>query len=271
LKLAEGMQMHFEEYEHRQLPDKNTCVLWAKELLDAVLKQQEMADKFTRQLEQLLPNAPQDGYQFLHQRVAAGSTYFLQAMDEMETSINNHLAEIKVKPKAKKYVSTLQQLCLLPQRKKEQLKQAIQITEGLVNGVNTTDLLQLVEHKREEIKTEQETEKKKAKPQKGDSNRISLQLFKEGKNIREIADIRELAPSTIESHLAAFIKTGEVDVKELVAESKIDVILQTVEELNLQTAATAPVKEKLGDDFTYGEIRAVLYYREWLQVNKTAD
>ncbi len=65
------------------------------------LKQQEMADKFTRQLEQLLPNAPQDGYQFLHQRVTAGSTYFLQAMDEMETSIKNHIAEIKIKPKAK--------------------------------------------------------------------------------------------------------------------------------------------------------------------------
>jgi hypothetical protein len=273
LKLAEGMQNHYDDYEKRTIPDKNACILWGKGLLDAVLKQQEMADKFTRQLEQLLPNAQQDGYQFLHQRVSAGSTWFLQAIDEMETSITNHITEVKPKPKAKKYVTTLQQLLLLAQRKKQLLQQAVQITEGLVKGAKATDLLQLVEDQKraDNIKTIEEAEKKTTKAQKGDSNRISLQLFKEGKNIAEIANLRQLAPSTIEAHLASFIRTGEVDVKELVAENKITVILRTIEELNLQTAATTPVKEKLGDAYSYGEIRAVLYYREWLQDSKTAD
>lgn len=273
LKLAEGMQMHFDDYEKHQIPDKNACILWAKDLLEAVLKQQEMANKFTRQLEQLLPNTPQDGYQFLHQRVLAGSSYFLQAMEEMETSIKNHIAEIKVKPKAKKYVTTLQQLNLLPERKKQQLQQAVLITEGLLKGAKATDLLQLVEDQKRTatIKTVEAEEKKTTKTSKGDSNRTSLQLFKKGKTIAEIAAIRELALSTIETHLASFVRTGELDVKELVAEDKINIILQTVEELNLQTAATTPVKEKLGDDFSYNEIRAVLYYREWLQVNKAVD
>ncbi len=273
LKLAEGVEMLYESYETRQVPDKNHCVLWAKALLDTVLKQQEMAGKFTRQLEQLLPIAMQDGYRFLHQRVSAGSTYFLQALDEMETSIKNHIAEIKVKPKAKKYVAALQQLSLLPQRKKQQLTQAVQITEGLVKGVNTSELLELVEQKRTEVinREQQEiTEKKTTKPQKGDSNRISLQLFKEGKSITEIATIRELAASTIGSHLVSFIKTGEVDVKDLVPEHKIAIILQTVEELNLSTPASSPVKEKLGEDFSWIEIKAVLSYREWLQVSKAA-
>jgi uncharacterized protein YpbB len=273
LKLAEGMEMHYESYESRQVPDKNYCVLWAKGLLDAVLKQQEMADKFTRQLEQLLPNAPQDGYQFLHQRVSAGSAYFLQAMDEMETSIKNHIAEIKVKPKAKKYVAALQQLSLLPQRKKQQLNQAVQITEGLTKGVNTTEILELVEQKRSEVikQEQQEVTEKKSKLQKGETNRISLQLFKEGKSISEIATIRELAISTIESHLVSFIKSGEVEVKELVPEHKIAIILHTVEELNLPTPASAPVKEKLGEDYSWIEIKAVLSYREWLQANKAAN
>lgn len=273
LKLAEGMQMHFEDYETRQLPDKNNCVLWAKAVLDAVIKQQEMAEKFTRQLEQILPNAPQDGYQFLHQRITAGSAYFLPAMEEMESSIKNHLAEMKVKTKAKKYVTTLQQLCLLPQRKQQQLKQAVQITEGLVKGVNATDLLELVaEHKKaEDIKTVENAEKITAKPQKGDSNRITLQLFNEGKSISEIAAVRGLASSTIESHLASFVRTGEVDIKAIVAENKIALILQVVEELNLPSSATTPVKAKLGDEFSHSEIRAVLYYRDWLQISKAAN
>jgi uncharacterized protein YpbB len=273
LKLAEGMQQFFEEYENRQLSDKNTCVLWAKENLDMVLKQQEMAEKFTRQLEQALPNAPQDGYQFLHQRVTAGSAYFLQAMDDMENAINNHLAEIKVKQKVKKYITALQQLNLLPQRKKQELKQAVQITEGLVKGVQTTDLLNLVEDSKrsEDNKAIEEAEKTKSKPQKGDSNRISLQLFKDGKRISEIASIRELAQSTIESHLISFIRTGEVDVKEIIEENKIAAILQAMEELNVQTTATTPVKTKLGDAFSHSEIRAVFYYRDWLQVSKAAQ
>ena len=272
LKIAEGMQTHFEEYENRQIPDKNNCVLWAKDVLEAAVKQQEMAEKFTRQLEQLLPNAPQDGYQFLHERVSAGSAYYLKAMDEMENSIKNHIAEIKIKTKSKKYVAALQQLCLLPQRKKQQLNQAIQITEGLVKGVNATDLLELVENKRaEDIKAVEVSEKITTKPQKGDSNRMSLQLFKEGKNIAEIATLRGLAHSTIESHLISFIRTGEVDIKEIVSENKIAIILQAVEELNLQTAATNPVKAKLGDDFSHSEIRAVFYYRDWLQISKAAN
>lgn len=270
LKMAEGMQIHYEAYETRQVPDKNTCVLWARELLDAVLKQQEMAGKFTRQLEQLLPAAPQDGCQYLHQRVSAASAYFSQEMDAMETSIKDHIAAIKVKPKAKKYVATLQQLLLLPQRKKQQLDQAIQITEGLVKGVNAPDLLARVEENKrsESIKTVEEAEPKTTKAPRGESNRISLQLFKEGKNITEIAAVRELAPSTIESHLIPFIKTGEIDIKEIMAEDRLTVILQTVDELNLETVTLTPIKEKLGDAFSYTEIKAALSYRDWLQVSK---
>lgn len=270
IKLSEAWQMHFEEYESRQIPDKNTCIQWAKGILGTVIKQQEMAEKFTRQLEQLLPNAPQDRYQYLHQRVSAGSTYFLTAMDEMEAAIKSHIDEVKVKQKVRKYVTALKELYLLPQRKKQQLKQAIQITEGLIKGINATDLLELVEEQKKSaaVQTIEETEKITTKPQKGDSHKMSLQLFKEGKNIAEIAKLRGLALSTIEGHLASFVSSGEIDIKEIVPENKIGIILQALEELNMQTAATTPVKEKLGDEFSHGEIRAVFYYREWLQTSK---
>ena len=94
---------------------------------------------------------------------------------------------------------------------------------------------------------------------------MSLQLYKEGKNVAEIAKERQLAIPTIEGHLASFISTGDIDIKELVAENKIPVILQAIEELKMQTAATTPVKEKLGSDFAHIEIRAVYYYRELIQ------
>jgi len=47
-----------------------------------------------------------------------------------------------------------------------------------------------------------------AKPQKGDSNRISLDLYKEGMPIQEIASRRKLTVSTVETHLTSFISPG---------------------------------------------------------------
>jgi uncharacterized protein YpbB len=273
IKLTDALQMHYDEYESRQLPDKNQCIQWAKGVLDSVLKQQEMAEKFTRQLDQLLSAAPQEGYQYLHQRVTAASTWFINAMDETAAAIQSHINEIKVKTKVRKYVTALQQLYLLPERKKHQLKQAVQITEGLLKGINATALLELVEEqkKSEEIKVVEQTEKITAKPKKGDSHRTSLEMFREGKSIAEIAQLRNLAQSTIESHLASFITTGEIDIKEIVPEDKIAIILQALEEINPTTSAVTPVKEKLGEAFSYSEIRAVFVYKDWLQMSKAAE
>jgi uncharacterized protein YpbB len=266
LKLSEAMQIHYEAYENLQIIDKNQCVEWAATLLDSIVKQQDMAIKFSKQLEQILPNAEQDGYQYLHQRIHAGSEYFTKCLDEMATSIQDHIAQVKPKQRSKKYVASLTELSLLPERKKQQLQQAIQITEGLIKGMSATELLQMVEEQKritESIIVEI-VEKISTRPKKGDSQRITLQLFKEGKAISEIAELRKLAVSTIESHLVSFVSTGEIDIKEIVPESKLDMILQAIEKLNPESLTATSIKEKLGNEFSYSEIRAVMNYREWL-------
>ncbi len=90
-----------------------------------------------------------------------------------------------------------------------------------------------------------------------DTYSITLELFKTGHSISAIAKARDLAPSTIETHLVRFIPTGEILLADLVPSHKIEPIRQAVIELNAGTA-TGPVKEFLGDDYSYGEIRAVI-------------
>ncbi len=85
---------------------------------------------------------------------------------------------------------------------------------------------------------------------------ISLNLFRKNKAIHEIAQERGLQPSTIEGHLSHYIGTGEIALEQVVSKDKIRKI-----EKELSAAASfelKPVKEKLGDDFSYGEIRMVL-------------
>ncbi len=108
------------------------------------------------------------------------------------------------------------------------------------------------------------TSKRAAKKQrvkrnaKGESTySITLEMFRNGAAIEEIADQRELAISTIETHLVKFIPTGEVKLTEIVPEEKIETIRNAVIELNAENGI-GPIKEFLGENFSYGEIRAVV-------------
>ena len=88
----------------------------------------------------------------------------------------------------------------------------------------------------------------------------SLRLYRSGLSIAEIAHERTLSPMTIESHLSQFVTSGELEVTELVAESKISSIQNAVESYGHERLA--PLKEILGDNYTYTEIKAVI---AWLQ------
>ena len=108
---------------------------------------------------------------------------------------------------------------------------------------------------------------RRQKPQRVSKNPLSsntlvesLNLFKRGLGITQIAQSRGLAPTTIENHLCNFIKTGELEVTDLVAEAKIPAIKDAAESYGLERLA--PLKEVLGDDFTYTEIKAAV---AWLQ------
>jgi ATP-dependent DNA helicase RecQ len=98
-----------------------------------------------------------------------------------------------------------------------------------------------------------------------DTYLISLRMLRSGSSIAEIAKSRSLAVSTIEGHLARFISSGEIKLEELVSPEKIQTIRKAFASLNGE-AWLAKVKELLGDDYSYGEIRAVAADLERLEV-----
>jgi hypothetical protein len=103
---------------------------------------------------------------------------------------------------------------------------------------------------------------------KEDSKAISYSLFKEGKTISEIAKLRNFAESTVEGHLALYVKKGLLQISELVAREKfilIEPLLQNPEQTSL-----IPIKQKLGDAISYGEIRMVIAHKEWETMNNNS-
>lgn len=83
----------------------------------------------------------------------------------------------------------------------------------------------------------------------------TMELWKKNLSIEEIAKERGLAISTIEGHLAKFVKSGEVEIEDLVKKEKIAVIQELFNEcgpINLSEA-----RYILGEEYSYGEIRIV--------------
>ena len=125
------------------------------------------------------------------------------------------------------------------------------------------DIPLLVEHLLRQVSRELKTPKRERKTRaKRDSNGqntfdVSLEMFRAGLSVEEIARRREVMPSTIETHLVRFVPTGEVRLEELMPAWKIEQIREALVKFS-DSGALSPVKEYLGEDYSYGEIRAVL-------------
>jgi ATP-dependent DNA helicase RecQ len=92
-----------------------------------------------------------------------------------------------------------------------------------------------------------------------DTKRKSFELFKQGNTVEEISKLRNLSPTTIEGHLAQFVLHGELEVTELVAPEKIPMIENVIEQLG--DMALSPLKQVLGYEVSYAEIKAVVAHR----------
>lgn len=90
-----------------------------------------------------------------------------------------------------------------------------------------------------------------------DTYHVSLDLFRDGKSIPAIAKERNLAVSTIENHLSRFVATGEIALDQFVSLEKVEPIRAAILKFS-DGNALSPIKEYLGEDYSYGEIRAVL-------------
>ena len=89
-----------------------------------------------------------------------------------------------------------------------------------------------------------------------DTYSISLRMFRWGMTIPDIARERSLTESTIEGHLARFIVSGKLRVEDVVEPEKIPSIVDAFSQIGSDDGI-GKIKEMLGDDYTFGEIRAV--------------
>ncbi|HEV2580188.1 MAG TPA: DNA helicase RecQ [Ktedonobacteraceae bacterium] len=85
---------------------------------------------------------------------------------------------------------------------------------------------------------------------------LSRAMFQQGLSVDEIAKRRNLTRGTILTHLSELLEAGEViDIERLIAPERYEAIAEALHRIGYSTLR--PIKDDLGDDYSYDEIRLV--------------
>ena len=249
-KLIDLLQNYVEYLPGRQIPSSKVAMANARALLHTAGELQKVALKFQHQMLELLASGENAK---LGERVAKAIEYFNKSLStSILVPLDEHVAKLKGVKKVGKYLKYVRQLRNAVARKINSIGRA-QYGEVVFNhGAADVALREAsVGHRASE------------KSEKGATMKETLALLKSGMNPADVAKKRGLALSTIEGHMAQLVKIGELDVAECVAEQKVNIIIDAIREM--QTDSIQPVKLKLGDEVTYGEIRAVMNHLHYLE------
>ncbi len=104
---------------------------------------------------------------------------------------------------------------------------------------------------------------KEAKP-KVDTKLATFNLFRLGMSVAEIAQRRQLTPSTIYSHLAYYVAEGVVSVSQFVDDKKRQEITRYLMKHPEEKKSLNEIKAEISPDISYEDIRFVMaeYYRK---------
>ncbi len=257
-QLDDLVQESYEQYlfaGERQISDQQLAVDCLKSIYTSLSDLHKVGIKFIGELDRILPTVEKEGYAHLHQRVSNASVYFENKLTtESVEPLTEHIKVMIPKKKTKKYVKDLQLMLQVIKRQKTAIEQAKLYAEGLLAGTDITELLKKEKPKVPDTESTETPKQEKAK--KGESHKISLEMFQAGKSIQEIAAERNFVVSTIESHLCSFLITGEIVIGQLVDLPTQQKIIEVIDEIGPLSSKT--IKERLSADISYGQIKAVL-------------
>ena len=241
------------------------------EIQSMVKREKEFASRFRREIEAMTTSGSPDYLRLLHERVLAALHYFEPRLKEISGSIIYLIDELKEAVGVKSYLNELKELEASVFSKLQSLRKAV----ALVNSILQNQELgkrEYVEEGEKELRKEMEKQTgtksktgKKGKStgarkgrtmKKGDSAKMSYEMLKAGKTIPQIASEREMAVSTIESHMLEFLRTGDLDILEILDEEKVSEIRAALR--RYYKDSIVPVKKMLGNSYSYSEIRMVM-------------
>jgi uncharacterized protein YpbB len=271
--LVNKLQAHAESYsKDEQKSAKQKHARWALMLRTDIDPVKEVADKFINQLRTMF-NAPSTDLRQLQARIASAKNYFSPLLKAYSQRVLQQLEKIKEEKKVKAYAAELVELDAVFYKHLQMISKAEAIVSSAISNTELTRqderLITIAEERKEqvskEIASEKPGRKKKEKKEKAEKSvkintkEISYNMYKQGKDVKQIAQDRGMAVTTIEGHLSYYVSLGMLNVADFVSRERMNTIIDAAKELG--TEQLSPIKGKLGDKYSYTEIRfAIAWY-----------
>jgi len=241
--------------DDRNIDGKEKAVEVFQQLVGQLQTQEKVAHKFIVLLYDLLRDKDAIDYDLICERSTAAVNWFLPRMDiDLIKALTEHIEEYQIRKRTKKYIDELKALLLDYKRKREQLQHCLIIAETLSKREDfQTAMLDVAERVKTKEKQElavQGADEEGSK--KLDTKDISLEMFKDGMSIPEIASKRGMVAGTIYGHLINFVGT-EVEATELISQDKLDRIVEVIR--THPDKSSSELKMLLGADVDYPDIK----------------
>lgn len=258
-KETEAWSLFYSSYASKGMERKLEARAWCGARIDVLERMLSTSKSFRNQLKRYM--YPQPDYKSMQERVHAAKDWFDQQLQAgLLQPIRSHYQEYMGHARSKKYLKELQELEAQLLNLKKRWQQAQQLVDGLASGVNMGAIT--FDTPREEsglsdlaaLAVKKENEKPKSV--KGASFKASLELFRAGNSVAEIAQQRGFTEGTIYSHLTQFIASGEVSLEEFMKPEEIELIKEAYQELGA-AAPAGTIKESLPSFISYTMIRMV--------------
>ena len=250
---------------------------WAAKQLELCDSLIEPATKFISQLNKLFNQQTTD-YQFISDRILAAYNYFFEKLDKLEFEILYKIEEVKRIKQVKQFYDELIELEDIQTKAVMQLMKAKLLMETIINrktitksNLNSLEIknyklnkiesvvedfkrnnINLIEDKQELSYYEPKKKKSEKTPKKA-TTQITYELWIEKNSIEEIANLRKLTVNTILSHFTKLIQDEAVRINDIMPEDKIEVLTKAF--YGYKEESLTAMKEQLGDDFSWEELR----------------
>jgi hypothetical protein len=230
----------------------------------------------------------QEEFDALRERLEKGSGYYTALLSSNIASLLLHMQQIQWRTGVKTYLATLGEVDQLLMKKYEDIQKSIIIIQGLLNRSGFIDV-SAIDRQREAIRNSwlesariaaqasrssaAEADRTYAGKKKGrkvgngtkstagsrsskkDTVEHSLEMFRAGKSLEEIASERTLTVSTIESHLAKAIATSRLELSDYVSQEESAAIEAGITEHGAN--GMRGVYDALEGKYSFGKLRAV--------------
>ena len=262
--------MNSKNETERKSTARKRCLPKLNDFIERVKALSDFSVKFNYEIERIKISEEYD--KILYARLNSAYDYFSSKLNQISNEIIELILTIKSEKKIKTIVKELlvieqiifDRVCAMKrvsllakghfEKKHYSLNELNRILKNEARKSTLENLFIALKNPTKKLNTQLKGEKKEKV--KGETKKISFELFKTGMTIEQIAGERKLTATTVENHLAHFVALGELDVEQFIEVEKFEkacAVIKKEQMFNLNQ-----LRDKLGAEYSYSELRMSL-------------